>query len=645
MSWPAVASGGVTNSSLIRSKRPLNVVFFGDSIPTYQQAMGYVFTGLTNITGVELRGTNQLFPSGAVTLSYDAAAKTLTLGDGAPVVITDGLFSVYLGNGIDYIRVGVTARTLSLTNKSDTLTPTTRYARWSNGSIAAIVDALTNRRFNFLPDMGIGGNRTSDMVLRFDQVLALKPDIIWGNGGTNSIVAAGATPASIVADLAVMWDKANAQGIPYIQMLISPRFGAVAAFGGTANDPGSASRATLGPLIIATNALILAAARTRSGVYVVDTQTDLVDSLTGRARDFNTADGLHNAEGAAFNEATRGTKILNQLAPDTQALQNVGLLSAYDATNNPGGNLLVSNRGGFVNAGGILQTGASLTPTWAATTAYAKDAFIISGDRLYRAAAAGTSGSSTPTHMLGTVVDGTVPWVFVQAGCSVLSWAATTAYAAGDIVVTSIGIKYRCSVAGTSGSTAPSAISATVPADGTVTWQFVDTGCSTGFAAGWIINRGNGAAMLANCHHVSPTDGGPDWQEFIFSGAVVNNKVALPESFLIYSGSTPFTLANMAAGDVIDTSIQVQLIDGENCAGIYMDYAVTGYPIVMDNVSLQNAPRGLPIKDPFTLSLKPLVWVGAGNATITAVNQRIYVQGTPNGPFRLRLRNMDAHKI
>jgi hypothetical protein len=50
------------------------------------------------------------------------------------------------------------------------------------------------------------------------------------------------------------------------------------------------------------------------------------------------------------------------------------------------------------------------------------------------------------------------------------SWAATTAYAL-DAIVAANGLLYKCTVAGTSGSTAPSHTSGTAT-DGTVTWQY-----------------------------------------------------------------------------------------------------------------------------------------------------------------------------
>ncbi|MDF2534336.1 MAG: Pectate lyase superfamily protein [Bacillales bacterium] len=54
------------------------------------------------------------------------------------------------------------------------------------------------------------------------------------------------------------------------------------------------------------------------------------------------------------------------------------------------------------------------------------------------------------------------------------NWAATTAYALNSYVLSTNGKIYKATVAGTSGSTAPSHASGT-SGDGTVTWQYVDS--------------------------------------------------------------------------------------------------------------------------------------------------------------------------
>jgi lysophospholipase L1-like esterase len=630
------------------------ILAFGDSRMTYQSAMGWAWNpSLVNITGIELRGTNQTFPTGSTVFTWNAAARTMQVtapGDtiGEPVEISDGArYIVYSGNGVDYVRMSGYSRSFSATDKTDTLASggsSTNNARRQTGSMLNIVDALTHRRFNILPDFGIGGNTTADMLRRLQQVVTSDADIVLVGGGTNDVVAAGRAPASIAADHTTMWDALLASGKIVIVELITPRFGSIAAFGGTANDPGAL--ATHGPGIIETNRLLIAAASTRPGVWLVDGFSENVDLITGRVKDYSTLDGLHDGTLMAVSHAKKVAGILNNLFPDTRSTQNVGGLALYNASTMPGGNLIVTNRGSFTGSGGILNAGAALTPVWLPLTAYTLNQHVIVGDRLYRCVAAGTSGASQsmrPQNKGGTVTDGTCSWLYVSSGVCVLSWTAATAYNVEDVVVTTAGKKYQCVTAGTSAASAPTATTATVT-DNTVTWAFVDTGCSTGFAAGWIGGRSTGANINSTWHKVIAEDG-REYQEGVITGAIVNQKTANAEDIQIYTGSTPIVLANMDDGDMLDTSVVMRIIDSDQCAGVTMDQIYTGYPINHDNTCMGNAPRGLLIDDPFTLALQPFRWVGAGAATITAMNQRIRIASMQNGVFRVRLRTMDTHKI
>jgi hypothetical protein len=106
----------------------------------------------------------------------------------------------------------------------------------------------------------------------------------------------------------------------------------------------------------------------------------------------------------------------------------------------------------------------------------------------YRAQNNGTTGSTQPSWPAqwgsNTAVDGTVTWKaeFEFEDGTSPAWASTTAYAIGDIRLPSTrnGLRMRCIVAGTSGSTMPLFISASGVRlagpldhlqDGTVTWQ------------------------------------------------------------------------------------------------------------------------------------------------------------------------------
>jgi Pectate lyase superfamily protein/Right handed beta helix region len=69
--------------------------------------------------------------------------------------------------------------------------------------------------------------------------------------------------------------------------------------------------------------------------------------------------------------------------------------------------------GGYI--GWICVTSGTLTPTtWTANTAYTVGTKVYAGEKVYEATVAGTSGTSAPTHTSGTNTDGTVTWQYID---------------------------------------------------------------------------------------------------------------------------------------------------------------------------------------------------------------------------------------
>ena len=54
-----------------------------------------------------------------------------------------------------------------------------------------------------------------------------------------------------------------------------------------------------------------------------------------------------------------------------------------------------------------------ITP-YANTTAFVQGDIIYVADRVYKAAASATSGSSAPTHTSGTTSDGSLSWTYLR---------------------------------------------------------------------------------------------------------------------------------------------------------------------------------------------------------------------------------------
>ncbi len=109
--------------------------------------------------------------------------------------------------------------------------------------------------------------------------------------------------------------------------------------------------------------------------------------------------------------------------------------------------------------------------SWSEATAYALGDYVVNTTKLYRCTTAGTSGTTAPTaesKAIDSITDGTVKWQYV--GAYTADWAASTSYVLGTYVRANNRV-YLCTEAGTSGLTAPTAEGASV-SDGTVIWAY-----------------------------------------------------------------------------------------------------------------------------------------------------------------------------
>ena len=87
------------------------------------------------------------------------------------------------------------------------------------------------------------------------------------------------------------------------------------------------------------------------------------------------------------------------------------------------------------------------------STPYAVDQYInTTALRVYKCTVAGTTSTTEPTHTSGTATDGTVTWQYMGTATN---WVTGTSYSANTYAVTYSNYLYQCSIAGTSGATAP----------------------------------------------------------------------------------------------------------------------------------------------------------------------------------------------
>ncbi|UNH61325.1 baseplate wedge initiator [Synechococcus phage S-SZBM1] len=124
---------------------------------------------------------------------------------------------------------------------------------------------------------------------------------------------------------------------------------------------------------------------------------------------------------------------------------------------------------------------------WKTGQAYIVNDQVYSLGKLYVATNSGTSGTIAPSHEIGVVTDGAVLWQYISAAPELTvslsdypwpapmesEWRQNKSYAIDEFAYYGRN-KYKCTVAGVSGTVAPTHTSGTA-VDGTVTWEYVLT--------------------------------------------------------------------------------------------------------------------------------------------------------------------------
>lgn len=204
----------------------------------------------------------------------------------------------------------------------------------------------------------------------------------------------------------------------------------------------------------------------------------------------------------------------------------MGMLTDYTQ------NFLIDSlfRGGSLNAAGTVNSTATVSGVWAATTAYAVGQVVVppagftaAGGKFLRCTTAGTSGATSTLAVPAvgsTLVDGSVTWTAVSGvpcpsaiyiallTCTNGTRANSTAYALNNTIVVLVGSKYfyyKCTTAGTSAGAQPGTflgVANEVVTDGTAVFteqtSALDAGTAQVEVTGGNYSRALLAASLAN---------------------------------------------------------------------------------------------------------------------------------------------------
>lgn len=314
-----------------------------------------------------------------------------------------------------------------------------------NSGIINMAAQFTRQKIYFPPgnNVAIGGTQLASIYATLPTALALKPDFLVFDGGTNNI--GNTTVASAKTTLySIIRDTLNAGVIP-IFVPITPRtFSWSASFGYFIEIFNRAVK----ELGYGRPDLVAAAGLPPNKLpYILDESKswDYASTIGGFNPGWIGSDGLHWAYGAGVSFGAQIADIVNSLRPGTMGLYTTSPYDVYDATNNPTGSLISIggvNRGLFAGTTGSKTTNAnptSLTPTgnvatnWEITRFNGSSTSTMVGSKDDPRSDGFASGARQRIQINSTTNGDTQEQYFIryQNGIS----GVATGFAAGDVVV------------------------------------------------------------------------------------------------------------------------------------------------------------------------------------------------------------------
>lgn len=222
---------------------------------------------------------------------------------------------------------------------------------------------------------------------------------------------------------------------------------------------------------------------------------------------------------------------------------------------------------------------------WAAGTSYNEGQLIKAGARIYKALINGTTGTTAPSHAIGTATDGNIVWEFIT--WSITFWASGVNYATDSLVVAN-GMFYRSTTSGTSGTT-PLINTSGTQSDGGVTWQFLnfcvgikattDSNSDLQIINNKVTRFGVGISVLIENGNLSQISGNTIYQT---AANAIRIATAGPNKYLKHL----IVSENRVTSPGINTSTQIFSIDTNN---LIIDFAdLTNNIIEGDFASVKN---------------------------------------------------------
>jgi len=273
------------------------------------------------------------------------SGSTVTWGRKDTVVTTNSTgTSLVSGDGNWYVNFA-TPNTIALFGDS-----LTRNNHWDGAALKTTwmsqlgyftyARQLLNQRFyyDYNYNFGVFGDTTTQMLARIDSVIAVGPSVCVVLGGINDLIG-GETAATVMANLTTIWARLNSAGIKVIAGTIFPASIATLS-------------ATEAKRLMQVNQWMRATVPTLPNVYLWDsffTLSDLTSSAAGIATNCYASDLLHIGRKGSYLVGVDLAAVIEKACPGVSGptvgaqYGSFGLSDAYDATDNPYGNLLGNN--------------------------------------------------------------------------------------------------------------------------------------------------------------------------------------------------------------------------------------------------------------------------------------------------------------
>lgn len=329
-----------------------NIAGMGDSITMYNISLGAIPAPATLGTYMSFDSTELFTPAGTGTLTWSASAKTFTWaapGEAAGPAVSipsSGLYLLPSSVAKHGLRVVVRLGSMPTSDFTQSMTVgSLAQLRRNSYGYLTWAHILSNAGFDYTA-YGAGGSASADIAPLADTIIAAgKHDLVIDMQGIND-VGGGVSLASAWANMLATYTKLTAAGLSVLSLSISPR------------GAGTSSAQT--KVLQALNRKKRELQGVLPGFYHLDVYQYMADpsDTTGAPGTNMTVDGVHHTALAAY---WIGKAVANWLGQRTlYANYSVGS-DAYDATNNPNGNMLNAANIVFGGTTGTIGTGASGT--------------------------------------------------------------------------------------------------------------------------------------------------------------------------------------------------------------------------------------------------------------------------------------------